>query len=187
MRLFVAIELDERVRARLRQVQEGLRRASEGVRWIPAEQLHITARFLGEVSDGDVPMITEAVSRAATGAEPFEMTLAGAGCFPPRGGVRIVWVGIDEPTGTLLKCVEVLNRELEEVGFPRERRPFSPHITIGRVREDRSGGRIRAGVEPFTFEQVEQSVRSFTLMQSVLSPKGPTYTPLSRPALGSTG
>jgi 2'-5' RNA ligase len=184
MRLFVAVELDEYVRSQLRDIQEGLRRSCDGVRWIPPVQLHVTLRFLGEVPDADVPALSDAVARGAADGAPFSMALAGCGCFPPRGQVRIVWAGIHEPSGMLLKSAEAINREIDRLGYPRERRPFSPHITIGRVREDRSGGRIRAAAEAFSFRETEQSVASVTLMQSVLSPKGPTYTPVSKAILG---
>ena len=187
MRLFVAMELDDDVRSVLRSVQAELGRRCEGVRWIPPEQLHVTVKFLGEVPDADVTSVAEAVTRGAAGAVPFTMELGGCGCFPPRGGVRIVWAGIQEESGALLKCVDLVEGELMRIGFSKEKRPFSGHITIGRVREDRSDGRIRAAAEAFPFEPVPQSVSSLTLMSSVLSPKGQTYTPAARVKLGPAG
>ena len=98
--------------------------------------------------------------------------------------MRIVWAGLDEPSGALLQCAEAVEGELAQIGFARERRPFSPHITIGRVREDRSGGQIRAAAEGITLDAGDQSVASLTLMSSVLSPQGPTYSAVSRTNLG---
>ncbi len=186
MRLFVAIELDEKVRSALAELQGSLKRACDGVRWIPAHQLHLTARFLGDVPDAEAGGVGEAIARAGGASKPFAFELSGCGCFPTRGGVRIVWVGINEPSGALADCVEAVNRELELLDFERERRPFSAHITIGRVREDRSGRRIRSGVEAMDFGPFEQQVKTLTLMQSVLSPQGPTYTPVTAAALGGT-
>ena len=184
MRLFVAIEFDERVKSVLDNVQTGLGKLCDGVRWIPPHQLHVTVKFLGEVPDPAVNEVAEAVARSAAKAAPFTMEVAGCGCFPPHGAVRIVWTGLQEPSGVLLQGAEAVESELEQIGFKRERRPISPHVTIGRVREDRSHGRIRSAVEAFTFDSVEQSVGSLTLMSSVLSPQGPTYTPVSKTALG---
>ena len=186
MRLFVAITLDDDIRSALSRVQAGLGRECNGVRWIPAEQLHVTVKFLGEVPDANVTSVAEAMTRGAARATPFSMDLGGCGCFPPRGGVRIVWAGIHEESGALLRCADVVEQELVQIGFQKERRPFSGHITIGRVREDRSHGRIRSAAEAFQFDPVSQSVSTVTLMSSVLSPQGPTYTPVGKANLGRT-
>lgn len=184
MRLFVAIEFEERHRSAIGRVQDSLRPRCEDVRWIPPGQLHLTVKFLGEVADRDVPGTIDAVSRAAGTSEPFDMELSGCGCFPPGGSVRIVWVGGHEPTGALSGCVEHIERELEPLGFPRERRPFSPHTTIGRVREDRTNGRLRSAVDSAKFGPAALSVSSVTVMSSVLSPRGPDYAPVATIPLG---
>ncbi len=187
VRLFVAIELDERVRSALTGLQAALRPECDGVRWIPVSHVHVTVKFLGEVVDRNVNQVAEAVARAAAGASAFDMRIIGCGCFPPRGPVRIVWAGVEEGSGAMLQCFEALEAQLEPIGFPKERKAFAPHITIGRVREDRSGGRLRSAVEGQTFSPAEQSVSSINLMSSVLSPKGPTYTPVSIGSFGQAG
>ena len=184
MRLFVAIEFSDRIRSVLENVQAALRPKCDGVRWVRPEQLHLTAKFLGEVPDGKVSAVAEAVARAAAAVTSFTMEVSGCGCFPPRGAVRIVWVGLREEAGALARCVETVEEELQKIGFSRERRPFSPHVTIGRVREGRSHGGIRSAAEAFTFGPTEQAVSSITLMSSVLSPKGPTYTAVRKVDLG---
>lgn len=183
MRLFVAAEFDDDVRNALSSVQRELASRCEGVRWIPPEQLHLTVKFLGEVRDGDVPKLAEAMAEACSGVAAFELTLAGCGCFPLRGPVRIVWAGGHEPTGALVRLADAIESAFDRLGFARERRAFSPHITIGRVREDRSTGQLRAVVEAQQFAEQVQAVDALTLMQSVLSAKGPTYTPVSRARL----
>jgi 2'-5' RNA ligase len=187
VRLFVAIELSERTRSALGRIQADLASKCDGVRWIPAHQLHITVKFLGDVPDGDVSKVAEGVGRAAAACDPFSMEIGECGCFPPRGPVRIVWAGAAEASSALMQCVEAVEAELQPLGFPRESKPFSPHITIGRVREDRSSGGIRAAVQAYGCGKEQESVSSLTLMSSVLSPKGPTYTPVSKAELGCTG
>lgn len=145
----------------------------------------MTVKFLGEVPDADVGAVREAVERAAREWPTFAMETSGCGCFPPRGGVRIVWAGVNEPTSGLLKGVTGVENEMEMLGFPREQRAFSPHITIGRVKEDASGGRIRKAVESGKLRGVSQSVKQLTLMSSVLGPKGSTYSAVTRAALGN--
>lgn len=183
MRLFVAIELDEAVRAALRKVQSGLK-AYDEVRWIPAEQLHVTVKFLGDVRDDDVPGVCEALTQGVEGSTPFDVEVSGCGCFPPRGPVRIVWAGLKEESGVLKRLAANVDTAMALVGFEPEQRPFSAHVTIGRVRDDRSGGRLREAVSAFAYDAAFQSVKNVTLMSSVLSPKGPTYTPVQTAGLG---
>lgn len=185
MRLFVAIELSEEVRGALVEAQQALRVWSKTVRWVEPKLLHLTVKFLGDVPDGDLPRIVEAVEGVANAANPFEWRLTGCGCFPPRGGVRIVWVGAEDASGNLAELVKSAEAGFEALGFSRESRPFSPHLTIGRVREDVSGGKLRAAVETTTIRPVSQQVKSVTLMSSVLSPQGPRYAAVHRAALGA--
>ena len=112
------------------------------------------------------------------------MRVAELGCFPPRGPVRVIWAGVREETGALLACSEAVDSALELNGFERERRSFSPHLTLGRVREDRSGAVLREAVAHRELAETIQSVASIKVMSSVLSPSGPTYTPVSVANLG---
>jgi 2'-5' RNA ligase len=89
--------------------------------------------------------------------------------------VRVIWAGLEEPTGALRRCVGLLEENLERVGVPRENRPFSAHVTLGRVRFDRSGGAIRSRVTSARPAPRLQKVCSMTLMSSVLGSQGPTY------------
>lgn len=187
MRLFVAILLDEAVREALRRVQESLRKRCADVRWTPPHQVHLTVKFLGEVADRRVSEVAGAIDRAAKGSSPFTMTVSGTGCFPPRGAARIVWAAAEEPSGAMVACVAAVEEELARLGFAKESRPFAAHLTIGRVREDRSGGAIREAVLKAAYAPVEQNVDRLTLMSSVLSPKGPTYTPVHTAVLGGRG
>ena len=184
MRLFVAIELTDDVREALTDVQSALGNTADGIRWVRAEQLHLTVKFLGDVPDAEVTRAAEAVARSAARARPFEMDLTECGCFPPHGPVRIVWAGTHDPSGSLLECINALEEEMEGIGFPKESRPFSPHITIGRAKEGRSGQGVRSAVEGVKIKRVGQAVNELTLMSSVLSPKGPSYSVVSRARLG---
>lgn len=166
-------------------MQTALRPRCEDVRWTPPEQLHLTAKFLGDVPDTQVADVADAVTLAATTSKPFDMDIGGCGCFPHQGTVRIVWAGTNEPTGSLLACVEAVESSLGELGFERERRPFSPHITIGRVRDDRSAGRLRSLIEKHELPPVTQPVATLTLMSSVLSPKGAQYNAVKTARLGN--
>lgn len=184
MRLFVAIELAAPVRSILRKAQDVLRRRCSEVRWVPPEQLHLTLKFLGEVPDARVKGVTDAMAHAAAGTRPFEIRVDKVGCFPPRGPVRIVQAGAEDNSGALVVCVELLEEHMERVRFPREQRPFRPHITLGRLREDRSADRVRSVAEAYPLAAVSQFVTSVTMMSSILSPRGSTYSAIATAELG---
>lgn len=184
MRLFVAIELDAAVRSALKALQDRLRVGADGVRWVRIEQVHLTVKFLGEQPDDRVPRVCEAVAGAAAAAAPLAFDVTGCGVFPPRGKVRVVWAGVRPEDDRLARCFASLESALDAEGIPREPRPFSPHITLGRVRDDRSGGRLRAAVDGTSFAAHRQTASSITLMSSVLGPGGPAYAVVKTAHLG---
>ena len=174
----MAIELSDRVRSAIADVQASLGATFGGIRWIPRDRMHLTLKFLGDVPDRDVDGVAKAVRGVAEELRGFDMQISGAGCFPMRGAVRIVWAGVQEESGTLLECAKQLDQSLHSLGFPQELRPFSPHLTLARLRHDDSDGALRTAVERCTYSSVTQSVSKLILMSSVLSRKGPTYAPI---------
>lgn len=151
----------------------------------------MTIKFLGEVKGENVPTIAKAITRAASNCPPFTIALDGCGCFPGHipssAPVRTVWAGIREMSGSLQRCAEAIDAALTGLGFAREHRSFSPHITLGRVRDDHSGGRLRLAVGDAPCAIVTQAAGHITLMSSVLSAKGPTYTTILKATLGGSG
>ena len=184
MRLFTAIELNDKVKAALRQVQRALSAFDRTVRWVTPEQMHLTLKFLGEVPDGRVDEISGASARIARESSPFDLVIGGCGCFPPAGRVRVAWVGMDESSGALAACNERCEAEYAEIGFARERRAFSPHLTLGRVRDDRTDGRLRDAVEALQVEPLRQGVVDLRVIRSTLTPQGAQYAVVSRHRLG---
>ena len=183
MRAFIAIGLDEVIRARLAEAQERLRAARASVKWVKPELIHLTLKFLGEIEADAVEGIMGVVAQAAEGIGPFDVRVAGLGAFPPRGAPRVVWAGMEEDA-RLATLQQLLEAGLEPLGFPAENRPFTAHLTLGRVKDPRHAGALRTLVEAEASADFgTQRVAEILLMQSVLSPSGPTYTPLRRHAL----
>ncbi|MDI7277312.1 MAG: RNA 2',3'-cyclic phosphodiesterase, partial [Anaerolineae bacterium] len=145
VRTFVAIELDVDLRTTLGELQGRLRRAplARLGRWVAPEGIHLTLKFLGNVPAGRVPELGEALRRACARIAPFEIAIAGLGCFPSYQRPRVLWVGVEEPTGSLERLYSAVERELERVGFRPEGRPFTPHLTLARV-SDHAAHRERA-------------------------------------------
>lgn len=185
MRCFLAIELPASVRDLLAGLQERLRELGRAVRWTRVEHIHLTLKFLGEVPDRDVAGVCDAAARVAVRFEPFELAVGGTGCFPPRGAARIVWTGIDGPPQPLIDCHRAGEQAYADLGFKPENRKYSPHLTIGRVRDARASQEIRAAVErEADFSAGSFPVEELVMFQSVLRPTGPIYTAISRPPLG---
>lgn len=195
MRLFIAAELDDRARqavsaavARVRDLSERDREGStRGVGWVDARNLHLTLHFLGEVDEARLPLLTQSLAPALDFDAP-RIGLGGWGVFPARGPARVIWLGVNAGAEALASAHAVLGRRLRAAGIATEPRPFSPHLTVGRVKVP-SGlhwNRVMAAVPPSPVGA--WALHACTLFQSHLSPSGPTYRALLRiPFAGARG
>jgi len=177
MRAFLAAELDESIRSGIGRFQDRLRAAGADVKWVAADKLHLTLKFLGEIEASWVEDVCRFMAEAAAGMSPFSFEVNGAGAFPPRGIPRVVWVGVQDPGDRLGRLFRPLDQSLTALGIAREKRAFHPHITVGRVRRPKKASalseRLRAeGDVVFGTQQVDQIV----LFESRLSSAGPTYS-----------
>jgi RNA 2',3'-cyclic 3'-phosphodiesterase len=134
-RLFVALDLPQSVKQSLEPLAKGL----GDVRWLTPEQQHLTLRFIGDVSNGALHEIAEAL--ATVPAQPFEVMLKGLGHFPPRGEPRVLWVGV-EKSAELAGLKRRVDRALKDAGMPPDARKFAPHVTIARMRDPLSPTRL---------------------------------------------
>jgi 2'-5' RNA ligase len=187
MRTFVAVELNDECRRRLAGAIEKLRGHAGGVRWVDPAIIHLTLKFIGELSEQDLPAAISAISSAAAASQPFRMRIAGIAGFPQRGKPRVIHSPVEEPTGTLAALAGAIDRALlEALGIERESRSFSAHITIGRAKGTRDCPRVEelAAVVPDA-DFGEVAVDSVVLMKSELRPTGPIYTPIERMKLGA--
>lgn len=188
-RLFVALEPSEAVRRRIAAAAAELRRsagrAADDVRWVPAENVHLTLQFLGAVPEPRVPDVEAAVRDAAAASRPLALEVRGAGGFPNARRPRVVWLGLEGDVAALGALAEDLGRRLAPLGFPPEARAFSPHLTVGRARDGRGapglGGALAHAAEA---EGVAWRASELVLVESHLSPKGPRYEAVLRAPLG---
>ena len=184
MRCFVAVDLDPALRGPLLRLLQELPR-TRAVRWCAENQLHVTLKFLGEVSDAQIPRINDALANASSHIEPFYIRLGGLGCFPSPRNPRVLWAGIEDPGGGCAGWMAAADPLLSELGFERETRAYTPHVTLGRSK-GRGGGEViqevlgRAANLPGSEMTVEQVV----LFESRLLPRGAQYIPVSKLPLG---
>ena len=189
IRSFIAIELPAAAHQVLAGLQSRLKDVTppNTVRWTAPQNIHLTLHFLGNVAVADVEQISDIIEAAASAYPPFLLMLAGLGCFPHTRRPSIVWVGVSEETGTLNKLYRDLGDRLKrDIGFAPETRPYSPHLTIGRVKKGLAGSRLRQLGQVLEPEQAQVGqlltvdVKEISLIKSDLKPDGPAYTPLSR-------
>jgi RNA 2',3'-cyclic 3'-phosphodiesterase len=188
MRLFVAAELDEIVRARAAAVTARLRAAADSdgrgaVSWVAPANLHFTLRFIGEVDAG---VAARVAARLAPGFElpAFEVSVGGVGTFPTSGPPRVVWLGVSEGDGGLAALAGAVNDRFDSIGLPREQRSFRAHLTIGRVKGP-AGPRFREALAAARDSVVGRcAIDRVTLFESRLSPRGSTYSVVATSRLG---
>ena len=183
MRLFVAIEMEKHVRENALSLRQLVQVGEAKIRWVSAENVHITLKFLGEVPQERLSDVQQAVNRIAVQSRSFELVVENFGCFPPRGQVRIIWAGVKTSGDELFCLAKCCEEEFERLGFKREERDFSPHLTIGRVQYDSSRGGLRHDVANAALPSVSQRVDSISLYQSVLGPSGANYSVVVREKL----
>jgi len=185
IRTFIAIELDESIKDSLTKLQERLKgEAPRGsVRWVRSEGIHLTLKFLGDVPANQIGEIIRALERSCQGFAPFSLSCGGLGCFPNLKRPRVVWVGIQEETGTLAQLQKAIEENVAPLGYPTEKRKFSPHLTLGRVQRRVSSGDQRRLGELVEVSEIgtlsQMQVKSVNLMRSDLRPSGAVYTRLA--------
>jgi len=190
LRTFVAIELGSALQAALRRAQDGLSAQipARSVRWVRPEGIHLTLKFLGDTPAEQVDAVKAALARAAAEVESFHLTAAGLGCFPNARQPRVVWIGLEEPSGALAQLQRAVEAQIAPLGFPTERRAFSPHLTLARVQPYASRSDVRLIGEAVAASMVatlaEMQAMAVSYIKSDLRPSGAVYTTLFEARLG---
>jgi 2'-5' RNA ligase len=178
-RIFVAIPLDPALRDAVRELERRLEDAGVIPRWIAPENLHLTLRFLGQISPAQLTRVVHAARDAAAEAAPFQISLAGVGAFPTTSRPRVVWVGIADGAAAVKDLSERLDDALARQRFPKEPRPLHPHLTIARVREPGRMTALQAAAASLGGMEIgRQGVSSLVVMESHLRPAGALYVPV---------
>jgi 2'-5' RNA ligase len=185
IRAFVAIELPEDLRRELDRVQGSLKGTgvADHVRWVKPGGIHLTMKFLGDVPASTITEIVHAVTQGSEGVKPFTISFSGLGCFPSSSRPSVIWVGVEGDTGTLMRLQTAVEDSLSVLGYPAEKRKYTPHLTLGRVARDVAASeRRRLGDmigEHIVGSLGEIQVCDVCLVKSELSPSGARYTRLA--------
>ena len=186
VRTFLALDLDEAIRQRIVEAQQRIGQTDAKVKWVEPENMHVTLKFLGDVEEDKVGGVCDVVAEVAGGLEPFGFDVQGVLPVPPRGRqLRMLWVGVQEPTGRLAALHEQLDKALASLGFEAEGRRFAPHITLGRIKSAKDPAALRQAAAPLVEEPFgTQQAGQVTIYSSRLTPTGPIYTVLRGATLG---
>jgi len=191
VRSFIAIELPDELKLGLFQLQAQLKTGKQlPVKWVDPYRIHLTLKFLGNISTDKISEITRAIEVATRGVSPLYLEVKGLGAFPNLRRVQVVWVGVSGELAKLSQLHQRIESNLAPLGFAPESRPFTPHLTLARLREQASSdeqqsfGQLIANTK---FEAVYGfKVDSINLMRSQLTREGAIYSRLSLVGLGKS-
>lgn len=184
-RLFVAITLPETHQAIVGKSIGPLHQTIPRnlVRWVPEQNLHLTLKFLGDTAESRIPKIQEALEDAVRSFQPFNTMIGRVGCFPNSKKPRVLWLSLDQQAQELQRLQKEVEYALGHLGFPHEKRPFSPHLTIGRVKRHVQQTQLAAIGDAVARSDIVNVANwqcdTVHLMKSRLSPQGAMYTSLS--------
>ncbi|MBE0478040.1 RNA 2',3'-cyclic phosphodiesterase [Candidatus Aerophobetes bacterium] len=181
MRVFIAVELPQQVKKEIAAIQNKITDTTNKIKWVSPASMHITLKFLGEVQEKRLDKVFDISQGVADKFNPFSVEIKGTGAFPETGNPKVLWVGIKEGSAELARMAAELEKELFKDGFPGERKKWTPHITLGRVKQLKDTHSIKEliGKEKET-SGGKMKVEEIVVLQSQLTPQGAIHTPLKR-------
>ena len=188
IRTFVAVPVPGAVTDFLTQIQRRLKTSSINIRWIPAANIHLTLKFLGDIDPVRVPEIKTQLDVASRSTAPFVLNARGVGVFPNRRQARVIWVGLTGDLNQLEQLKKNIESGLGSIGFKSDRRPFRAHLTIGRMRQRPDPKALGALLAPLKDETGEPfDIDQIRFFQSMLRPSGAEYKLLHSAPLVTDG
>ncbi len=177
IRVFIAIEISSEIKDKLSEYLSKLKRTGADVKWVAAENIHLTLKFIGYIEKDALVNLNEIINDAVCNVEPFSISIGNIGAFPSLNKPRVVFACVREDGNNLLRIFEKLDKGVELLGIKKESKKYVGHITLGRVRSQKNISKLKntlnSGAECyFGCERVT----SLSLIQSKLTPTGPLYT-----------
>ncbi|MBN1304414.1 MAG: RNA 2',3'-cyclic phosphodiesterase [Anaerolineales bacterium] len=184
LRAFVAVQIPPQIQEAIHASTSDLRQTlgPSLIRWTPLRNIHLTLKFLGAISQSNIEMLNQMLASEASKVEPFEIKIGALGVFPNPNRPRILWIGIQAPD-TLEAVHHSIETAASRLGYEQEHNHFSPHLTIGRVKQDLTRSdrdKLRLTLEKTTIGEIgTAAIEAVYLMRSDLHPTGAVYTPIS--------
>jgi 2'-5' RNA ligase len=181
IRAFIAVELPSGLKNELAELETQLKKASPPVvKWVEPNSIHVTLKFLGEISEDSIEELMLAIEETAQGILPFQLEVSGVGAFPNLERPQVLWTGVKGELEKIAQLQKRIESNTEQLGSPRESRAFSPHLTLGRVRDEagpnerRRLGKLLADTTFTALHNID--VDAVNLMKSQLTPGGAIYS-----------
>jgi 2'-5' RNA ligase len=184
MRLFIALPLPREIEEELGKIIFVLKQKGGRVKWVAPKNIHLTVKFLGEVENDKVEDIKKAVTTIAGKYPIIKGRINQLGGFPNLSRPRVIWVGLEGEIERIMALVEEVEAAMERLGFAREEKKFSPHITLGRIKESYGIGDLVNLLKSHQTAPMELALDNLVLFQSTLTPQGPIYKSLCLARLG---
>jgi RNA 2',3'-cyclic 3'-phosphodiesterase len=190
MRAFIALELPAEVQSYLAAVQKILRESGCGISWVKPPQIHLTLKFLGEISEESSLRMQKELESIALATPSYTLSLGAPGAFPSIAKPKVIWMGIERGAAETERLAGSIEEMTQREGIPKEERPFTSHLTLGRIRTPERLFRITQILEKMREEPLPHEVTwpagPLALFKSTLTPQGPLYTPLKEVSLTTT-
>ncbi len=178
IRTFIAVDLPAEIKTQIGQIVSPLRPLCRSIRWVRSEGLHLTLKFLGEIEQDQLPEIFTALETALSGRPSFGFRLSGLGGFPNLRRPRVLWIGVPQGHEPLRELAGVVEKALIPCGFAPEKRPFSAHLTIGRVRSPQGIQAVLERLPDIEYDSGPIPAGAVKVMKSLLKPTGAEYSAL---------
>ena len=187
IRTFIAFKLPKNIISSIRKIQEDIKSYAFKARWVNPENIHLTLKFLGDINSTDIEKVSEAIINTVNGHAPISLGLKGAGVFPGIKRPRVIWVGLGGEIEKLAGIQNDIEESLEELEFPREKRPFRGHLTLGRIKGKIDPKKLLDVMKKFEkFESELFIADQIYLFKSELKSTGSVYTELKSISLVTT-
>jgi len=181
MRCFIAVSLPDNIHQELSQIQSQLKEIGADVKWVEPGNIHLTLKFLGEVEQTKIKIISQQLTELIGKFSAFEIVLGKLGAFPTLLNPRVIWIGISKNEDKINNIQKEVEEILQPLGFEKEARSFHSHLTLGRVRSKKNIQKFTGKLESFPLPQFKPvKIDKIILFQSILKPGGAEYTVIDK-------
>ena len=179
IRAFIAIPLDPKIQHSIEYMQDRLKKSNNDIKWVKPENIHITLKFLGDVTTEQINSVKQTLLNCTHNTRPFKVKLSQLGAFPNIECPRTLWIGLKDSKQQLNRMAVSLEKALGKIGFQGDQRPFRSHITIGRIRSSKNIDALSKSMSNYPIsENCIQTISKIILFQSILSSEEPIYKSL---------